>query len=52
MEEFSHLLEEINDYSWGRLTRETGCYGKCQYKEYKFSQVTSFAFAMNHDITQ
>ena len=38
--EYSELLEEIKDYSWVRLTRETGCYGKCRYKEYKFSKVT------------
>ena len=34
------LLEEIKDYSWVSLTRQTGCYGKCQYKEYKFNKVT------------
>ena len=36
---YSDLLEEIKEYSWVRLTRETGCYGKCQYKEYKFNKV-------------
>ena len=40
IEEYSHLLEQIKDFSWVRLTRETGCYGKCRYKEYKFSKVT------------
>ena len=36
---YSDLLEEIKDYSWVRLTRETGCYRKCHYKEYKFNKV-------------
>ena len=40
IEKYSNLLEEIKDFSWVRLTRETGCYGKCQYKEYKFNKVT------------
>ena len=40
IEEYSHLLEQIKDFSWVRLTRETSCYGKCRYKEYKFSKVT------------
>ena len=40
IEEYSNLLEQIKDYSWVRLTRETGCYGKCRYKEYKFNKVT------------
>ena len=40
IEEYSHLLEQIKDFSWVGLTRETGCYGKCRYKEYKFSKVT------------
>ena len=40
IEEYSNLLEEIKDYSFVKLTRETGCYGKCRYKEYKFSKVT------------
>ena len=40
IENYSNLLEEIKDYSWVRLTRETGCYGKCRYKEYKFNKVT------------
>ena len=40
IEKYSDLLEEINDYSLVRLTRETGCYGKCRYKEYKFNKVT------------
>ena len=39
IEAYSDLLEEINDRSWVRLTRETGCYGKCHYKEYKFNKV-------------
>ena len=39
IEEYSNLLEEIKDYSWVRLTRETGCYGKCRFKEYKFNKV-------------
>ena len=39
MEKYSNLLEEIKDFSWVRLTRETGCYVKCQYKEYKFNKV-------------
>ena len=41
MEKYSNLLEEIKDFSWVRLTRETGCYGKCQYKEYKFNKVNN-----------
>ena len=36
---YGELLEEIVDMSWVRLTRETGCHGKCQYKEYRFSKV-------------
>ena len=36
IEKYSDLLEKMKDYSWVRLTRETGCYGKCHYKEYKF----------------
>ena len=39
VEKYSDLLEVINDYSWVKLTRETGCYGKCHYKEYKFNKV-------------
>ena len=39
IEEYSNLLEEIKDYSFVSLTRETGCYVKCQYKEYKFNKV-------------
>ena len=41
IEAYSDLLEEMKDYSWVRLTRETGCYGKCHYKEYKFHKVIS-----------
>ena len=33
----------MKDYSWVKLTRETGCYGKCHYKEYRFNKVTRFA---------
>ena len=44
IEEYSHLLEEINDHSWVRLTQETGCYGKCHYKEYKFNKVRILEF--------
>ena len=39
IEEYSNLLEQIKDYSFTKLTRETGCYGKCRYKEYKFNEV-------------
>ena len=39
IEAYSDLLEEIYDHSWVRLNRETGCYGKCHYKEYKFHKV-------------
>ena len=39
IEEYSNLLEEIKDYSWVRLEKETGCYVKCRYKEYKFNKV-------------
>ena len=42
MEKYSNLLEEIKDYSFVSLTRETGCYVKCQYKEYKFNKVKEF----------
>ena len=40
IEAYSNLLEEMKDYSWVRLTKMTGCYGKCHYKEYKFNKVT------------
>ena len=29
IEKYSDLLEEIKDYSWVRLTRETGCTDEC-----------------------
>ena len=37
--EYSELLEEIKGYSWVTITKETGCYRKCHYKEYKFNKV-------------
>ena len=40
LDRYSHQLERMMDYSWPRLTRETGCYGMCQHKEYKFNKVT------------
>ena len=39
IKKYSDLLEEIMEYSFVRLTRETGCYVKCHYKEYKFNRV-------------
>ena len=39
IEEYSNLLEQIKDFSYVKLTRETGCYGRCRYKEYKFNEV-------------
>ena len=39
IEAYSDLLEEIKDYSFVKLTRATGCYVKCRYKEYKFNKV-------------
>ena len=39
IEKYSDLLEEINDYSFVKLTEESGCYVKCHYLEYKFNKV-------------
>ena len=39
LEQYSDLLEKVGDFSWARLTKESGCYGKCRYKEYRFSKV-------------
>ena len=39
LESYRDLLENIREFSWDRLTLETGCYGKCSYKEYTFHQV-------------
>ena len=51
IENYSDLLEEVNDYSWGKLTRETGCYGKCHYKEYTFTKVKqSGHFRVEHSL--
>ena len=36
----THKVPQFPSCDWVRLTRETGCYGKCQYKEYKFNKVT------------
>ena len=38
LEQYSDLLDELGDFSWARLTEETGCYGKCHYKEFQFNQ--------------
>ena len=43
IEAYSDLLEEIMEYSFVKLTRETGCYVKCHYKEYKFNRVKLFS---------
>ena len=51
IERYSDLLEELKDYSWVRLTRETGCYGKCHYKEYRLNTVTKlFHIIMNNNL--
>ena len=39
IERYINLLEKLKDYSWLRLTRETGCSGKCHIKEYRFNKV-------------
>ena len=39
IEDYSNLLEQIKDFSYVKLTEETGCYGRCRYKEYKFNEV-------------
>ena len=39
LEQYSDLLEKVGDFSWARLTKESGCYGKCRYKEYRFNKV-------------
>ena len=36
---YGDLLEEILHYSWLRLTRESGCFRKCQYQQYNFVKV-------------
>ena len=42
---YSQLMEEIVHYSWLRLTRESGCYRKCQHLQYKFNKVHSAIFS-------
>ena len=39
LKEYSDLLQEMGDFSWATLTSQTGCHGKCQYKEYSFNKV-------------
>ena len=39
LEKYKDLLEEVGDLSWARLTEESGCHGKCEYKVYRFSKV-------------
>ena len=41
LKEYSDLLQEMGDFSWATLSRQTGCHGKCQYKEYRFNKVVS-----------
>ena len=41
LERYSLLLEEVENLSWARLTEESGCYGKCRYKEYRIKKVES-----------
>ena len=50
IEAYSHLLEEFKDYTWVDLTRETGCFGKCHYKEYKFNKVRVLFFNLTKTI--
>ena len=33
------LLHKLTKLSWTKLTEISGCYGKCQYKKFKFTQV-------------
>ena len=45
-------MEEIKEYSFVKLTRETSCYVKCHYKEYKFNKVKLFSKLFNkHDLS-
>ena len=44
---YSEVLSNLSLYSWTELTRTTGCYGKCQYNKYIFSQVS---FSATSDI--
>ena len=37
---YSNILSNLSLHSWTELTRTTGCYGKCQYNKYIFSQVS------------
>ena len=41
LENYKDLLEDVRQFSWDRLTQETGCYGKCSYREFHFHQVNS-----------
>ena len=36
---YSDFLSSLLDYSWIRLTRESGCHGKCRYKQFNFNKV-------------
>ena len=36
---YSEFLSSLLDYSWIRLTRESGCHGKCRYKQFNFNKV-------------
>ena len=40
---YSDVLDTIMEWSWPRLTTETGCLGRCQYKEYHFKKVLTSA---------
>ena len=33
------LLHRISKLSWTKLTKISGCYGKCQYKKFIFTEV-------------
>ena len=33
------LLHKLSQLSWSKLTKTSGCYGKCQYKKFIFTQV-------------
>ena len=39
IEKYSDILEEIMEFSFVKLTQESGCFVKCHYLEYKFNKV-------------
>ena len=42
LKEYSNVLENIKELPWPKLTKETGCIGKCVYKEYHFNKVNGY----------